>query len=586
MYNNSLFKRLSRMYIVTTALPTLTVTLILTVLAFFLTDRSSIESHTAELQIMTENLHYFVTSAEQSASRLAVDQSLQLFLKSNAKDPKIVQKIQEDAAEVLRDYRNYNSESISSVALVTSDYTQSMSGSCFQPLDVIDPDARNYMQKTNMSSLWFLRDESDGGELCFIQRLLSQNQQIAYLVIYIPREIFTYRISQNIPIRNISMVMHYPMAKNANDKDPIFVPARSYPLIDELVQPQGYFRQSGSIYFYDYILGLDMTAVYRADSDNYSNSFYLFIAGILLIGVGILMIRTAAMTRALRQRIDIIVNAIVQIEHGNLNIHIPNDYQDDEISYVNDSLNNLTQLLGDTLDKLSKKEKEYLQAHLLALQNQINPHFIYNTIEIFRMQMEIANVSEASEAIASFGDMLRYNMDIDSKFSTVQKEWEHASNYIRIMNLRYEQKIHFSCQIPEAFLEVECPKFVLQPLAENAVKYNRHRLYETPLNLTLQIREEEPHMLHIEIEDDGVGIPSERLEELRKALWDMRKGKRLPPSHTESGIGLRNIARRLCLAYGEDGILSLESKENQYTRITVSIPVRFAKKAKRDPGEE
>ncbi len=586
MYKNSLFKRLSRTYIVTTVLPTLTVTLILTVLAFFLTDRSSIESHTAELQIMTENLHFFITSVEQSASRLAVDQSLQLFLKSNAKDPELVRKIQEDAANVLQNYRNYNSESISSIALATSSYTESMSGSCFQPLDVIDPDARQYMQKTNTPALWILRDKSAGGELCYIQRLSSQNKQVAFLIVYISRETFTYRISQNIPIRNIVMVMHYPMSKNINVGDPVFVPARSYSSVDKLVQPQGYLRQNGSIYFYDYILSLDMTVVYRADSDNYSNSFYLFIAVILLIGVGILMLRTAAMTHALRQRIDIIVDAIVQIERGNLKIHIPNDYQDDEISYVNDSLNNLTQLLGDTLDKLSKKEKEYLQAQLLALQNQINPHFIYNTIEIFRMQMEIANVSEASEAIASFGDMLRYNMDIGGKFSTLQKECEHAFNYIRIMNLRYEQNIHFSCQIPDIFQEVECPKFVLQPLVENAVKYNRHRLYETPLLLTLQIREEEPHILHIEVEDDGVGIPPKRQEELQKALWDIRKGKKLPHSHIESSIGLRNIARRLCLAYGEDGTLSLESKENQYTRITVSIPVRFTRKAERHSGEE
>ncbi len=574
MYKNSLFKRLSRTYILAIVLPTLTVTLILTVLAFFLTDRSAIKSNTIQLQIMSENLRYFISSAEQSAERLAVNTDLQLYLNSNAKEPAMVAQMVGKAAAVLHNYVSYNSSNTTSAFLATSLYSEKLPSPYFQPLDSIDADMRAYMEKTNTRRLWFLQTDleptAEGSRLCYMQQLPSQNQQIVFLVITISEEALSHLVAQTIPLRDLTMVMHFPLV-DTGSPDHLFIPAKLYTSAQYLEEPQGYFRQNGAIHYYNYIPELDITAVFRQLPESYSNTFYLFIAVIVLIGVGILMIRTAHMTRSLRRRVQTIVDSMTQIELGNLQIRIPNDYQQDEISYLNDSLNNLASLLGTTLDKLSKKEKAYLQSQLLALQNQINPHFVYNTLEIFRMQMEFANINETSEAIAAFGDMLRYNMDMQDEYSSLQRELEHASHYIQVMNLRYEQRICFTADITPPLETMACPKFILQPLVENAIKYNKKLLYDKGLTLSIRIYPVH-NSVHIDVTDDGIGIPPTRLHQLRDSLQDIRSDQKDDYHQTERSIGLHNIAKRLRITYGENSYLILDSTEGRRTCITLILP--------------
>src|SRR5690606_1390450 len=119
------------------------------------------------------------------------------------------------------------------------------------------------------------------------------------------------------------------------------------------------------------------------------------------------------------------------------------------------------------------KERAQKDARLMALQYQINPHFIYNTIEIFGMRMELQGDYETAEAIADFGKMLRYNMSNDYRLATLREEMDHVNNYIRIQKLKHPDHLHLSMDISAHLEQHEVIKFILQPLVENSIKHNR-----------------------------------------------------------------------------------------------------------------
>ena len=236
-------------------------------------------------------------------------------------------------------------------------------------------------------------------------------------------------------------------------------------------------------------------------------------------------------------------------------------------------LKKINELIADAV----RKQAASKEAELRTLKNQIDSHFLYNTLENIKMLAEIEGKYEISDALTSLGGLMRYNLRWTSEYAQLGDELAHVANYIAIMNIRFERKIRLTTDIPDRFLGCEMLKLTLQPIVENAVKHGLAEGGGRGLEIRLACRAEQG-MLVLIVEDDGRGMTPEQTAALNGKLE--RSGAPLAPEGAardgaDSGIGLLNVQQRIRLYYGPDCGLSVDSEAGRYTRVTMRLPLRI-----------
>ncbi|WP_204787449.1 sensor histidine kinase [Paenibacillus oryzisoli] len=227
-------------------------------------------------------------------------------------------------------------------------------------------------------------------------------------------------------------------------------------------------------------------------------------------------------------------------------------------------LNKITLLLADMI----KKETLHKDAQLIALQSQINPHFIYNTLDIFSSKMEIAGQYDVSDAMADFGKMMRYNMDGHAKFATLQDEIRYLGQYMTLQKVKYGDSIHFRVHVPNELLSIQVLKFILQPIVENSVKHGFAK--QDTLDIDIYASQESDLSIRLCVKDNGSGIEAARLEEINEQFRTsvyITKGNK-----DRESIGLGNINERLKLFYGENYPLQINSIQGQFAETILTLP--------------
>jgi two-component system sensor histidine kinase YesM len=207
------------------------------------------------------------------------------------------------------------------------------------------------------------------------------------------------------------------------------------------------------------------------------------------------------------------------------------------------------------------------------LQAQINPHFIYNTINLFSAKTELAGLYDVSEAFADFGQILRYNMNNQSAYATIDQEIHHVLRYIRLQKMRFGERLTINWTCEEQILQTPIIRFILQPVVENSIAHgmrNRSRLL-----ITLDVKQNSRREIIIIISDNGAGISDTKLATLNRFFEQGTNDA--PPvfaQGTGSGIGLGNINERLRLFYGDVYTIKMESAEGHFTRTLITVPIR------------
>jgi len=216
---------------------------------------------------------------------------------------------------------------------------------------------------------------------------------------------------------------------------------------------------------------------------------------------------------------------------------------------------------------LQKKslELERKQAELNALQSQIDPHFLFNTLETIRMRSLIKNETETAEIIKYLSRTFRRTLSWKQDMITVMEEVEFLENFLKIQQYRFKDKITYELNIEEEAKRCRIPKMSIQPFVENASIHGIEKIKGAGV-IKVDIRKED-NRLHCVIEDNGIGIPRERLA---KIYEDMES-----ESSISENIGIANVYRRLKLFYGDRFELRIESKENEGTRVILSLPLTF-----------
>ncbi|GGA28836.1 sensor histidine kinase [Paenibacillus physcomitrellae] len=254
---------------------------------------------------------------------------------------------------------------------------------------------------------------------------------------------------------------------------------------------------------------------------------------------------------------------------------IPLSGKKDEVDELIVSYNSMVYRLSDLIDQVYEAEHfkreaelERQQAELQALQMQINPHFLYNTLETIVCFPAVQDSAEVSEIVKSMAYMLRYSVQTSLEEITVANELKHVLNYMSILKHRYGKEFEFDVEIPPAYLLNKMVRLTLQPLVENVFQHAFFEGIQDDHRICIKAQEEEDSFI-VSVSDNGAGMDEARLLELRASL----NTKRLTEAQNgKGGIGLLNVHRRIQLVFGEAYGLQVESLPGQGTVVRMVMP--------------
>ncbi|MFC5404171.1 sensor histidine kinase [Cohnella soli] len=282
----------------------------------------------------------------------------------------------------------------------------------------------------------------------------------------------------------------------------------------------------------------------------------IFIAFALFIAI--------AISYALTRPISKIKQLMQEVRLGNLDVRFNQKYRD-EVGLLGRNFNTMIVRLQELLERVRVTETQRKEAELDALQSQINPHFIYNTLETIRMRAEINDDEEVADLTYILGKLLRYSVNHRGSSVTVRMEIEHLKNYFALQNVRFSGKYELVLDIAERWYDHPCIKLIFQPIVENAL---HHAFKNKPGPGTIRISAwEEGIDLVFAVADDGDGMDDTALKTLKEQMAGLRSDA------TGRGIGLRNVHERLRLQYGEGYGLSVESWIDRGTEVKIRLPM-------------
>lgn len=251
---------------------------------------------------------------------------------------------------------------------------------------------------------------------------------------------------------------------------------------------------------------------------------------------------------------------IKKVEQGDLTARM--DVQsNDELGQLGHSLNNMiveTQVL---INKLIREEQEKKEVELEALHAQINPHFLYNTLNTIKWMAKIQGNNGVSKAITALVKLLRISINLGKDMITLQEEIDYVMNYIVIQKLRFSTSINIKYNIDESCRDLTVPKLILQPIVENSIIYGMEdEQHELNIEINAFIKAQ---CLIIQVCDNGPGIKEEILKDILKAASD---------NNRFSKVGLNNVNQRIKLYCGNDYGLKIENEVVSGTKVVVTLP--------------
>lgn len=267
----------------------------------------------------------------------------------------------------------------------------------------------------------------------------------------------------------------------------------------------------------------------------------------LLLAAALLVtyLLTTAVTKPIRQ----LVKAMQRVERGERHLEVA-AFAPREIQFLTLSFNKMT----DRLQHLIEDER---RAQLKVLESQINPHFLYNTLDTIYWMLYLKGEEEIGGMVVSMTNILRYGIGRSDRTITLKDEIDNIRDYLRIQSMRYGDKMKFDIRVEPAILDAMAIKLMLQPLVENAIKHGIDSGGEIAISAWRAGME-----VHIQIRDNGKGMPS--------AATGAIPGNR----HSGSGLGLHNVNERIRFIFGEPYGLTIDSKPGSGTQVKIVLPYR------------
>ncbi len=284
---------------------------------------------------------------------------------------------------------------------------------------------------------------------------------------------------------------------------------------------------------------------------------------VLFLAISFTMIISYLIYKTYSNRIKILLNSMNRIEKAEFKLRIPVDSKD-EIGAIGASFNQMCERLDNYITRVYETELQLKVAELNALQEQINPHFLYNTLESIKAKALEEGDKITPEMIALLGNLFRWSSHTDEKFVILEEELEYVRTYLKLQSYRYEENMEICISAEEVFLDYAVPKLILQPIVENIIKY-AFACHERPGLAGILVRKKQDN-LEITVYDNGCGMTKEYLDNVQIKLNTAKKQDEF------ESIGIQNVHQRLRLLFGESYGLQIRSVWGQGTAVKIVLP--------------
>lgn len=285
----------------------------------------------------------------------------------------------------------------------------------------------------------------------------------------------------------------------------------------------------------------------------------LVIIAILMLFIAVVVVYFTS--KYLTKPLEKMTQTMKEIKEGNTKLRIE-ELQGDELGELAKSFNEMLDKIENLISNEYETKLLLHQAEYNALQAQINPHFLYNTLDTMSSIAYIQGCSQVGALCQSLSNIFRYSLDIKHPFSTVAKEIVHLKNYIYVMNVRMQDNVEYHFEIEDSVLKETIPRISIQPIVENALNHGlRNMRGEKQVEICARSLEQDTEII---VKDNGIGMPQEKIDILLEDTDAVHtRGK---------SIGLSNINMRIKMLYGEQYGIQIESKINVGTTVTLRVP--------------
>lgn len=306
--------------------------------------------------------------------------------------------------------------------------------------------------------------------------------------------------------------------------------------------------------------------VFVQDINTYSSTLKNFFITMIVVAFIIGIALSLLLAKSILRPVNKLLKGMFAFQSGQLDVEVPVEFEN-ELGVLTDSFNNMTKRIKALIAVNKETEKTKRKSELEALQAQINPHFLYNTLDSIVWMGEAGKTDEVVKMTSSLAKLFRISINKGKEYVTIRQELEHVESYLIIQQMRYGTKLDYSIEFAEELMTVQIIKILLQPIVENAIY---HGIKKLPGNGLIQIRvkqgvsDEEKKTIIIEIEDNGMGMDEATIEKILKG--------EINPEAKGSGVGVYNVDQRIKLYYGDSYGLNIESELYEGTIVTLTLP--------------
>ncbi len=343
----------------------------------------------------------------------------------------------------------------------------------------------------------------------------------------------------------------------------------NFPELDSLRSPyeeKSYAGESGLIASLVFIPNTSLLLVGVIESAPYMQNlrhFFLVVCAVFAVGVVLASILAYFFSRSIATPVNQLVKSMQVVETGYLDIQVT-ESKIQEIAQLDASFNAMVRQITNLLELTQEEEEKLREAERKALESQMNPHFLYNTLNTIKAIAKLHDEQQILTITTRLGKLLRNTIDNHESEATIRDSISLVESYLTIQKIRFGEKLHVLIDVDEQILDIKTPKLLIQPLVENAIIHGLEpKIGDWKITIRGSYR---MGMVKITISDNGIGFPLGTLPENLDDLAD------------SSHVGVYNVYRRIKLKYGEAGSLRIHSTPDAGTLVVLSFPARTTTK--------
>ena len=297
----------------------------------------------------------------------------------------------------------------------------------------------------------------------------------------------------------------------------------------------------------------------------YQDFFETMIRIFMIAFIGIVMLIAAFayyIPLSITQPIRKLSEVTDQVTQGNLEVR--SDVRTGaEVTMLSDSLNTMIEKINELLEQVTREQSRLRKAEFELLQSQINPHFLYNTLDAIVWLAEAGEQRKVVKMVGSLSEFFRTSLNQGKDMVTVREELQHVRSYLEIQQVRYQDILKYEIHVPEELEKYLIPKITIQPLVENALYHGiKNKRGQGHINISGQ---SETHGFILQICGDGIGMSGDRLNQVREGI------RNNIPSEKDI-YGLYNVNERIRLNFGEEYGITIESEYGKGTAVSIHLP--------------